>query len=453
MVLQVFLFVLMSFIYTEARAEAALVFAAAGSRAVLPCDCHQAFHVEWREDKRTVWREERSGLQYRTARWHRDGRVRCSFSRFRGGDCGLRISDVRKDDGGVYTCEVRGRAGPVTRAVVLHILTAGPDPHHTLCSPVSFLPESPVKGKSSLPRCSLTPPLRGATVQWRHNNVTVPGHLRSKVMEEMTGDWTCVVSHKGKEGRASASLIVRGIARPPRNDIKFYASVGSALTLPCVLTAGSIPSAVVWQRLPGGSVSSSFNATTWQPDWDRSISATEVLYEDAGQYTCSVTLQNRTLTRKLQLVVARIDVSVQSEDKQTLTCRLTDPSEVTQYEWVVSNQTTEAGPTITTNRGRSGDITCRFYGRNGLLGAVTRHAHETDQLRGAPPAGSSAGNPAVVALCLLLLALVLLLAGRHRNQQRRRAALEFPALEAVLRSRAGELRPSGAPREKPAASN
>lgn len=69
----------------------------------------------------------------------------------------------------------------------------------------------------------------------------------------------------------------------------------------------------------------------------------------------------------------------------TMTCRLTDASEVTHYEWVhqgydqsgnQSAASTREGKelTIATVSGEHrGEWTCRFYGKQGILGNVTYH--------------------------------------------------------------------------------
>lgn len=69
----------------------------------------------------------------------------------------------------------------------------------------------------------------------------------------------------------------------------------------------------------------------------------------------------------------------------TLTCQLSDPSEVTDYEWVnvvydlngtQSVRSIEKGKTLsisTVSEENHGEWTCRFYGKEGILGNVTYH--------------------------------------------------------------------------------
>lgn len=69
----------------------------------------------------------------------------------------------------------------------------------------------------------------------------------------------------------------------------------------------------------------------------------------------------------------------------SLTCKLTNTSEVTEYEWVRvvydhnGNQSVESiqkGKFITINKmsvENQGEWACRFYGKYGILGNVTYH--------------------------------------------------------------------------------
>lgn len=145
---------------------------------------------------------------------------------------------------------------------------------------------------------------------------------------------------------------------------------------------------------------------------DRSAILKEVHLEDEGTYRCSGTVEGRRLTRNLHLVVAKgtfallkftilfisgtildyyfffkVDISLPANkaDSVTMTCQLTDASEVTRYEWVhrhlhhSSNQSvtsTHSGKELTidkTSGENQGEWTCRFYGKQGVLGNVTHH--------------------------------------------------------------------------------
>lgn len=69
----------------------------------------------------------------------------------------------------------------------------------------------------------------------------------------------------------------------------------------------------------------------------------------------------------------------------TLDCQLTDTSDVTHYEWVhvaYDNKGTRSFGTIlkgklltlnTISEEKQGEWTCRFYGKQGVLGNVTDH--------------------------------------------------------------------------------
>lgn len=79
----------------------------------------------------------------------------------------------------------------------------------------------PIWGSAIAISCDVTPWPHGATVQWMLNNSPfVPGAgigsntaervVIEKATARLTGNWTCAVGYKGKEGRASATLTVRG---------------------------------------------------------------------------------------------------------------------------------------------------------------------------------------------------------------------------------------------------
>lgn len=69
----------------------------------------------------------------------------------------------------------------------------------------------------------------------------------------------------------------------------------------------------------------------------------------------------------------------------TLTCQLTDTSEVVDYEWVhvvhdingtQSVESIQKGKTLSLGKvseENQGEWTCRFYGQQGMLGNVTHH--------------------------------------------------------------------------------
>jgi len=56
----------------------------------------------------TVWRKQRSGLQYWGSSWSQKDsqRVRCPHSQFDRGDYSLQINSVTEKDGGLYTCRI-----------------------------------------------------------------------------------------------------------------------------------------------------------------------------------------------------------------------------------------------------------------------------------------------------------------------------------------------------------
>lgn len=87
------------------------------------------------------------------------------------------------------------------------------------------------------------------------------------------------------------------------------------------------------------------------------------------------------------LVFLSVDSSIPSKQKDsvTLTCQLTDASEVTKYEWVQmvydlngtqSVGSIQKGKTLKISKVSDenwGEWACRFHGKEGILGNVTYH--------------------------------------------------------------------------------
>lgn len=94
-------------------------------------------------------------------------------------------------------------------------------------SPLSFIvsvsPSVAIWGSDVSISCIVTPKPYRATVRWTlnnspfvtHNRITSDGDTAKSVVQEkattrLTGNWTCVVGHDGKEEQVSATLTVKG---------------------------------------------------------------------------------------------------------------------------------------------------------------------------------------------------------------------------------------------------
>ncbi|XP_034074838.1 lymphocyte activation gene 3 protein-like [Gymnodraco acuticeps] len=464
MPLEYFLFGLITFLLTGVECEETEVFVEAGSQAVLPCKGSPSSSVIpeiiWtKANKGTVWRKDRSGLQYWGSSWTSKGsrRVQCPHSRFERNDFSLQINNVRTEDGGEYSCRVMHGDLITERLIMLRVIKV------SLSSPM------PLWGSDASISCDVTPWPRGASLQWTLNNRTFDPQsgsdtdqrvVREKATVRLTGIWTCVVGFGGREGRASAALTVKGIIHPSTDGTKLYAAVGSAVSLPCVFSSGLTPSDPVWEKLkPGflfkpspGRLPASFSpsSSSSQPLSDKSASLTEVEVGDKGRYRCSGTLDGQQLTRNMELIVAKIISSPPSKTSVTLTCDLTDSSEVTDYEWVQlisdlngsqSVQSVQKGISLSINtesEENQGEWACLFYGKHGILGNVTYHIHTMSGLSGHKSPGSSQSTAAVVGLGFLLLVLLLILAQMYKNHQRRKRIFQFPALETIVHTNSNE---------------
>ncbi|KAF7670152.1 hypothetical protein LDENG_00050160 [Lucifuga dentata] len=465
------IFGVIAFLMTGARSEVTEVFAESGSEAVLPCECKppspSAPFILWsKASTGTVWRKQRSGLQYWGSGWTKHGtqRIRSLQSELERGEYNLHITKVREEDAGVYTCRVEDGKLLVQRMVMLRVMK------------LSISPSVPVSGNSILISCNVTPWPETAAVRWTLNSIPfVPqteiklitsnraSVIKGKVTEKLMGNWTCVVRNKDQEGRATAPLSVGGIVHPSTDDTRVYVAVGSAVTLPCVFSPGLIPSDPLWEKLDAGSVSKSapglrppsFVPSSFfsQHPWDKSTNLTEVVFEDEGRYRCSAMVGGQRLTRKMQLIVAKIDSNISSKKRSsvTLTCHLSDPREVTEYEWVhvtydlngtqfVRSIQKDKEKELTISKMSEenfGEWTCRFYGKFGILGNVTYQLHLSG-LTGKSSAGLSHNTATVIGLSFLLLVLLLILAQMYKNHQRRKRIFQYPALETIVHTISNE---------------
>lgn len=463
-----YIFGVISFLMTGAQCKETEVFVEAGSQAVLPCKCSLSSPISpfviWRKvNKGTVWRKEKSGLQYRGSSWSLKGihHVQCPHSQFDKGDFSLQINNVSEEDGGVYSCRVEHGDQVTENVVTLRIIE------------VSMSSSVPIWGNDISISCKVTPWPYEASVRWTLNNSPfVPRNaivsnrgkhvVREKATARLTGIWTCVVGYKGKEGRASAALTVKGIIHPSEDNTKVYAAVGSAVTLPCVFSPGLIPSSPVWDKLKSGFLfkpatgrlpaSFSSSSPSSQLPYDKSASLKEVEIEDEGRYRCSASIDGQPMTRNMQLVVAKIDSSTPSKNtgSGTLTCTLSDTSEVTNYEWVQvvydlngtqSVGSIQKGKTLSISKvseENQGEWACRFYGKHGILGNVTYHIQQMSGLTGQKSSGVSRNTASAVGLSFLLLVLLLILAQMYKNHQRRKRIFQYPALETIVHTVANE---------------
>uniref|UniRef100_M4AAD7 Lymphocyte activation gene 3 protein-like n=1 Tax=Xiphophorus maculatus TaxID=8083 RepID=M4AAD7_XIPMA len=410
----------MIFLLTKGvRSEVTEVVGEAGSQVVLPCICEAAqcdpAAITWSKDnKGTVWRKQSSGLQYWGSNWfnRENSRVQCPHLKFAKGDYSLEINGLKEDDAGLYTCKVEIKGHSTDKRIMLRI----------------------IEGKMQVILEPYAPKTR--TLSGRAVDV--------QASDKLAGTWTCSVHRSSNVWSASVELSVTGIIQPPKQDTKLYAALGSSFTMPCVFSPSLSPKAVLVEKLDSGFQIFN-NRSASSSSWDKSIVIQEVVPENEGRYRCGGTIQERRLSQTMQLVVAKI---VKSKKKGTtmLSCQLSDPSEVTDYQWVhVSydiNGTESVGPvqygqTVPVKEDL-GEWTCRYLGTNGLLGNVTTQVHVMAGLSGEISSGVSSNTGTVVGLSFLLIILLLVLAQMYKNHRRRRRILQYPALETIVHTISNE---------------
>ncbi|XP_014901632.1 lymphocyte activation gene 3 protein [Poecilia latipinna] len=452
MLVESLIFGMMVFLTRVVRNEMTEVVGEVGSQVMLPCMCEAAqcdpATITWsKESKGTVWRKQSSGLQYWGSNWfnRENSRVQCPHSKFGKGDYSLEINGLTKDDAGLYTCKVEIKGHLTDKWIMLRVIEA------------SVSPSTPMWGDNVSLRCSVTPWPENAVVYWmlnRQPSTSKTGRVvevqeTGRVVEvqasdELAGTWTCFVHKSSNIWKASVELSVAGIIQPAKQDTKLYAALGSSFTMPCIFSPNLSPKAALVEKLDSGFQIFN-NRSASSSSWDKSIVIQEVVPENEGRYRCGGTVERRRLSQTMQLVVAKI---VKSKKKGTtmLSCQLSDPSEVTSYEWVHVSydingtelvEPVQYGQTVPVKED-FGEWTCRYFGTNGLLGNVTTQVHLMAGLSGEKSSGVSSNTGTVIGLSFLLVILLLILAQMYKNHRRRRRILQYPALETIVHTISNE---------------
>lgn len=427
----------LALVFEGGECEHHQVFVAEGSVAVLPCidESSSVSHpnaVYWSKivgnSQKTVWRREKSGLEFRPLRDL--PRAKCPASNFGKGDYSLHITESRLADGGQYICEVEGKT-KMQKVIMLRVIRA------------SISPSIVFEGLRIEAMCHVKPETSDISIKWKQNGEFINSAIISTVSQRDAGQWTCQVSYNNMKVEATTTLQVRGISSPQNDSSVFYGSVGSTIFLPCVFTDGLIPNTVKWLRASAATNSpvtlphSAFNSSSGF------IKRVEV--GDEGTYMCSGVMEGLNgrsikLQRTMKLVVARVLSS--SSDPMTLMCNLSDSSQITSYEWLRVNYSPNDTQTLTTvqrtknpsirvTEKDAGEWMCRYYGNQGQLGNVTSHFYTMGALKSG---NSSSGNKTAMVLGLgfLFMVIFLILFQMYRNYRRKQKIHLYPAMENIV---------------------
>ncbi|XP_016419892.1 hemicentin-2-like [Sinocyclocheilus rhinocerous] len=441
----------LALVFEGAQCQEHEVFVAHGSVAVLPCidETSALSHptaVYWSRIAgnvlKTVWRREKSGLEFRPVR--DPPRANCPVPNFGKADYSLHIAEATIEDGGKYVCEVEGKIR-MAKVINLRVVRA------------SFSPAVVVEGLITEATCHVSPGTQSVQMNWKRNGKLTRTTSLSNVSEKDGGDWTCQVAYNGGVVEATTSLQVKGIVTPQDNSSVVYTAVGSSVSLPCIFTDGLIPYTVMWNRTSTTSHSPLPLAASFHESAGPSASATIQRVEDGdeGMYTCSGMMkglngESNKVQRRMELVVARVLRSSSSggDGPVTLTCHLSNSSQITSYEWlrvygpndtqtVTSVQRTKSFRIQEVNEKDAGEWVCRYYGKHGVLGNATYELHVMGAVKSE---NSSSGNKTamVMGLGFFFLAIFVVLFQMYRNYRRKKMILLYPAMETIVHQAATE---------------
>ncbi|RXN00379.1 Lymphocyte activation gene 3 protein [Acipenser ruthenus] len=377
--------------------------------------------------ERSVWRSEKSGLEFWSSLTNK--RAKAHQPRFHSGDFSLAVEDTRMSDAGPYRCAVSYDRENFQRLIHLHVMQV---------SPVTAGPF--IEGSSLTLRFSASDWPQGARVSWLQNGIVLQSSRKHQIRErsldikdldrEDSGNWTCQVSYQGRTARVSYTLEVLGISSPPSSGSVVYGSLGLPATLPCVFSAGLTPSHTGWQWRADSSVVPVSRAAP--SGRDASLLIPSVEFRHGGVYTCSGSVHGKRIERSVRLVVASVSVKpsgLVSEGKSvSLTCTLSDYSQVDRFEWTKvtanSNQTDPTDPpkqaSLLTSKGAK------------LGGLNSDRTFLIPRVSSKVLAQSSNKVAAVTLLSFLFVVLLLIALLMYRYQRKRaRGNLHFPGLEAI----------------------
>uniref|UniRef100_A0A8C0GY68 Lymphocyte activation gene 3 protein n=1 Tax=Chelonoidis abingdonii TaxID=106734 RepID=A0A8C0GY68_CHEAB len=224
---------------------------------------------------------------------------------FRQGDFSLWIEPLLSEDAGHYEALVR--YGKETRRCQLElgVVTVTVNPPGLL-----------VETEPLLLNCNSSHPAKLVDMRWFHNGSLDPISSRfrsrhgalsiSRPTVSDSGPWRCELTYSDDE-RVSASfnLQILGFAGPVSPVV--YAAVGSVANLPCLLNRDPSASSILgvsarWSHLAGGDLKI-WDISRNGSNGSFTLHLPEVGPQDAGQYSCAVSIHGTTITRDVTLAV------------------------------------------------------------------------------------------------------------------------------------------------------
>ncbi|KAM9489272.1 lymphocyte activation gene 3 protein [Clarias gariepinus] len=442
------------------------VFVASGSVAVLPCvmsyPVKHSTAVTWKRimeknsEERTVWRRDKSGLEFRPV--GQAPRVNSPYSNFGNSEFSLHIEGTREEDAGMYLCEVDGQD---IKKIMLYVIK------------VSFTPAVVFEGDQLILSCTVSPQSQRIIRKWELNGSptpiqrAMPTYTISKVSQKDAGTWSCLIVQQERNVNASISVQVKGILFPRDTSEVVYAALGSSVTLPCIFSKEYLLQTAHWEKVsetynqPADlplffNVSDSFGVSQHPTGQvDRSLFIQSVQDGDNGTYRCSSQVkengQHGKVERNIKLVTAQILTSKRNGNT-VLTCRISNTSQVTGYEWIYVEYGENYTQTFTSVQKSTsnvlkvpkdkhlglGEWMCSFYNQNQLLGNVTYHLQMMSGLEGQQKSTSGTKVATIIGMCFLFLLLALILIQLYKNHRRRKMVLQYPAMETIVHLAANE---------------
>ncbi|XP_061493021.1 lymphocyte activation gene 3 protein [Rhineura floridana] len=452
----------------SATGEVCRVWAEEGGRAVLPChlslqklessskQLYKGLALRWvrhgdssYKKRQWVLMVDPSGLK----KWGHSTMHRATVSDtgFLHGNFSLRIEPLLKEDAGTYEALVKygGEVWQCQLELGVMSVTANP--------PGPLIESEPIRLTSSSTR-SESP----QNIRWFHAGHLIPTSGRfcsldqtlfiSRSVRSDSGPWVCELTFAdGERISATYNLQVIGFAEPIVSVV--YTAAGSDAHLPCILNYnpmdyGISTVAAHWSYAPRRELKAT---ATFSKGRKRNFTLhlPAVGPDDAGQYTCEITIEGTTITKNVTLAIMTVTPSIEGTVTEgshlLLTCNLSYHTEKERFEWkwlglvptnsswpeatsrsfgVLSQGSTLEFSQVSPND--AGIWECNVHGPDGMSGSVQHHL----EIAGAQTALVQHRTAEKITFGLILFLLILVFSILSLTLLKRRIhARNFPALD------------------------